>query len=305
MQSLVPQQVHTGTASTETINGWMGIDLIDGAGGNDTLNGNEGNDLLIGNDGNDILNGHAGTDLLQGGAGDDQLNDATGAGLFDGGAGNDSLAGSSAANFFAGGSGNDSISSGSGMDIIAFNRGDGADTVAYSTGLDNTLSIGGGIGYEDLSLRRSGNDLIVDAGSGDQITFQSWYSSTQNRSVLNLQVVAEAMTGFSPGGANTLLDQKVETFNFSGLVTRFDQARAADPALTSWSMMSALLDFHTGGSDTAALGGDLAHEYGLNRSLTGVGYGAAQTVMNDSTFGVTAQALNSAAAVYAGQVRLT
>ena len=42
MQSVVPQQIHLGTASTETINGWFGIDLIDGAGGNDTINGNEG-----------------------------------------------------------------------------------------------------------------------------------------------------------------------------------------------------------------------------------------------------------------------
>ena len=222
-----------------------------------------------------------------------------------GGAGTDTITGSSAANFFAGGAGNDSINPGTGADVIGFNRGDGADTVAYSTGNDNTLSIGGGIAYADLSLRRSGNDLIVDAGAGDQITFQSWYSSTQYRSVLNLQVVAEAMAHFNPGGANALLDQKVETFNFSGLVTRFDQERAANPAMTSWSVMSALLDFQTGGSDSAALGGDLAHEFGLNRNLTGVGYGAAQTVMNDSTFGVTAQALNSAAAVYAGQVRLT
>ena len=305
MQSVVPQQIHVGTAGAETIHGWFGIDLIDGAGGNDTINGNEGNDLLIGNDGNDILNGHAGTDLLQGGAGDDQLNDSTGVGLFDGGAGNDTLAGSSSANFFAGGAGNDTITTGSGVDIIGFNRGDGADTVAYSTGTDNTLSLGGGIAYADLSLRRNGNDLIVDAGSGDQVTFQSWYTSTQYRSVLNLQVVAEAMAGFNPGGADGLLDQKVETFNFAGLVTRFDQERAANPAITSWSVMAALLEFQSAGSDTAALGGDLAHEFGLNRSLNGVGYGAAQTAMNDSTFGVTAQALNSAAAVYTGQVRLT
>jgi len=305
MQSVVPQQIHVGTASTETINGWFGIDFIDGAGGNDTINGNEGNDLLIGNDGNDILNGHDGTDLLQGGVGDDQLSDTSGKGLYDGGAGNDTLTGSTSANFFAGGAGSDTITTSSGADVIGFNRGDGADTVAYSTGTDNTLSLGGGIAYADISLRRTGNDLIVDTGAGDQITFQSWYSSTSYRSVLNLQVVAEAMAGFNPGGGNALLDQKIETFNFSGLVNRFDQERAANPAMTSWAVMSALLEFQTGGSDSAALGGDLAHEFGLNRNLTGVGYSAAQTTLNDSSFGVSAQALNSAASVYSGQIRLS
>jgi hypothetical protein len=206
--------------------------------------------------------------------------------------------------FFAGGAGNDTINTGTGIDVLAFNRGNGADVVSASTGADNTLSLGGGIAYSDLALRRSGNDLILDAGAGDQVTFQGWYASTQNRSVLNLQVVAEAMADFAPGGADPLRDQKIEQFNFAGLVTRFDQQLAANPGLTSWAVMGALLEFQTGGSDTAALGGDLAYQYGLNGSLTGVGYGTAQNALNDANFGAAPQTLNTTTAVYSGVARL-
>ena len=68
--------------------------------------------------------------------------------------------------------------------------------------------------------------------------------------------------------------------------------------------MGALLEFQTGGSDTAALGGDLAYQYGLNGSLTGVGYGAAQNALNDANFGAAPQTLNTTTAVYSGVARL-
>jgi hypothetical protein len=45
----------------------------------------------------------------------------------------------------------------------------------------------------------------------------------------------------------------VEQFDFQALVAAFDTAGAADPALTSWGLMNALLDTHLGGSDDAAL----------------------------------------------------
>ena len=293
-----------GTAGNDNIVGWDGVDIIHGGDGNDTLNGYEANDLLAGNGGNDVLNGHGGVDVLQGVAGDDQLNDTSGNGLVDGGAGVDAISAGSGNSFIAGGTGNDTINTGSGADVIAFNRGDGADVVAQSSGVDNTLSLGGGIAYADISLRRNGNDLIVDVGAGDQVTLQSWYSSSTNRSVLNLQVVAEAMAGFSAGGGDPLADQRVEGFNFTNLVGRFDQERAANPALTSWAVMNALIEFSVGGSDSAALGGDLAYQYGLNGNLAGVGLNAAQTVLTESTFGSSAQNLNTPAAVYSGVNRL-
>jgi len=59
-------------------------------------------------------------------------------------------------------------------------------------------------------------------------------------------------------GADPLLNRKVERFDFSVIATAFDQALAADPALSAWSLTSKLLDAHLGGSDSEALGGDLA-----------------------------------------------
>jgi hypothetical protein len=102
---------------------------------------------------------------------------------------------------------------------------------------------------------------------------------TTNHSVLNLQVIAESMADFAPGGSDVLKDNKVETFNFAGLVGAFDTALVANPALTSWSMTNAMLSFHLGsGSDSAAIGGDLAYQYGRNSTLTGIGLNAAQSV---------------------------
>jgi len=90
-----------------------------------------------------------------------------------------------------------------------------------------------------------------------------------------------------------LLDHKIETFDFIGLVNAFDQARAADTTITSWSLSDALLDFHLSGSDTDAIGGDLAYQYGVNSSLAGMGLNAAQGVMNSSQFGQSVQTLNA------------
>ena len=270
--ALVPAQ-YVASESGETINGWDGIDVIDGAGGNDTLNGAGGNDFLLGGAGADQLNGGTGTngnDLMQGGADADTLSDPTGNNLFDGGDGNDTLTGghgSAARDLFIGGGGNDTITTGNGADVLAFARNDGADTVLASTGGGDTLSLGGGIAYADLSFRKNGNDLILDAGGGDQVTFRDWYTSTNNRSVVNLQMVAEAMSGFVAAAAIRCSTTRSSSSTSSAWSVDFDTARAADPTLTSWALSNALLDFHTSGSDSAAIGGDLAHHCGLDRSL--------------------------------------
>jgi hypothetical protein len=44
-------------------------------------------------------------------------------------------------------------------------------------------------------------------------------------------VIAEAMADFDAGGSDPLRDQKVESFDFAGLVDAFDAARSAAPTL--------------------------------------------------------------------------
>ncbi len=276
--------------------------------GNDAanaLNGGDGADLLWGAAGNDALQGGVGNDVLQGGAGDDTLADAYGNALFDGGTGADVLTGGGGRDIFVGGAGADTITTGGGADIVAFNRGGGADAVNASTGSDDTLSLGGGIAYADLRLRKSGLDLVLDAGAGDQITLRNWYQTgVNNKSVVNLQMVADAMAGFNAAGADRLLNKRVTNFNFAGIVGRFDAALAANPALTSFDVSSALGEFYLSGSDSAAIGGDLAYGYGHRNALTDIGMIAAQTVIGSAAFGTSAQSLQAPGVLYSGGQRL-
>ena len=166
------------------------------------------------------------------------------------------------------------------------------------------LSLGGGIAYSDITLRKSGNHLVVGIGASDRITLANWYASADNHSVLTLQVIAEAMADFDAGGADPLRDNRVETFDFTGLAGAFDAARAANPGLTNWAITNALTQFHLSGSDTAALGRDLAYQYGRNGTLAGIGVNAAQEVLGDAQFGAHAQALRPLAGLQEGAVRL-
>jgi Ca2+-binding RTX toxin-like protein len=256
--------------------------------------GNALNNLITGNSANNTLSGGAGTngnDVLQGMAGNDTMSDTVGKNLFDGGAGTDTMTGGTANEFFAGGAGNDTITTGTGADIIAFNRNDGADTVAVSTGADNTISIGGGVTYADMRFAKSGNNLILKLGGTDQITLTNWYAATTNKSVLTLQTVAEAMAGFNPASTDPLLNKKVTQFNFQGLVTAFDQALVQTPGLTDWALTNAITSFQLAGSDTEALGGDLAYWYGKNGNFATLGVQPVQDILGAANFGSGQQTL--------------
>ncbi|MFZ6800379.1 calcium-binding protein [Undibacterium sp. Di24W] len=329
-----------GGAGADTMSGGAGNDIyiIDNAGDLATENANEGNDqvkssvtytlianleallltgtaaingtgnildnLLVGNSGNNVLNGAAGNDILQGAAGDDTLTDTTGNNIFDGGAGVDAITAGVGNDFIAGGLGNDTITTGTGTDVIAFNRGDGMDVINASTGKDNTLSLGKGIKYADLLFKKSGNDLILVTGASEQVTMKDWYANVNNRSIANLQVVIEGTTDYNAASTNKLNNKKIEQFNFDGLVTKFDQARAANPSLTSWALSASLLEFYLNGSDTAAMGGDLAYQYAKTGNLSAFSMMPAQTLLASSQFGVVNQNLQASSALQDSTMRL-
>jgi Ca2+-binding RTX toxin-like protein len=280
-------------------------DTIYGNGGNDTLYGYGGNDTLNGGAGDDNLYGAAGNDISQGGADNDILNDTAGSNLLDGGQGTDSLTGAAGNEIFVGGVGNDMITTGNGYDIIAFNRGDGQDILCGGVGTDNTISLGGGIQYSDLALSKVGNDLILEVGNSEQITLKNWYDTTVNyRSVLDLQMMADAMTAFDPTSADPLLNKAIQEFNFTAIVNSFDTARGANATFMHWNALNTLLPAYLSGSDTAAFGGDLAHQYGKNGMLTGMDIAAAQSVINDPLFGMQAQTLHPLQGLQGGAVSL-
>ena len=291
-----------GGAGNDVIWASGGDDALLGGSGADRLFGGAGDDYLNGQGGGDDLNGGLGDDVLQGDAGNDRLMDVSGANVLDGRGGADDLLDGAGNAFLAGGANGDRITLGGGRDVIAFNRGDGRDVVRGAG--QATLSLGGGIRHDQVALRKSGADLVVELGQNDRITLQDWYASPANESVVNLQVVAEVMQGYAPNGSSALLDDKVEIFDFGVLVDRFDAARAAQPNLGRWGVMNALLDAHLAGSDAAALGGDLAYHYGADGSLAGVGLAAAQRVVGDAAFGSATQTLLSPAVLGEGAIKL-
>jgi hypothetical protein len=267
--------------------------------------GNTLNNLLVGNTAGNTMNGGAGNDIMQGGLGNDKLTDTADANLFDGGEGTDTLTGGTGNELFIGGAGNDTIATGNGADILAFNRGDGADVVNGGIGTDNTITLGKGINYSDIALSKVNNNLILEVGNGDQVTLTNWYATAANyKSVLDLQVMADAMATFNPASGEPLLNKAVQNFNFTAIVNAFDQARGTSSTLMHWSATNTLLAAHLSGSDTTALGGDLAHQYGTTGSLTGMNLTAAQTALNDAQFGGTPQTLHPLQGLQGGAVTL-
>jgi Ca2+-binding RTX toxin-like protein len=278
-----------------------GDDVLYGGAGNDRLFGGAGNDFLSGGGGADTLNGAQGNDILQGDTRGDVLLDTAGHNALLGMDGADDLVDGAGTSFLVGGRGSDRITLGGGSDVIAFNRGDGRDVIRGTAAA--TLSLGGGIRYQDLFLRVSGDDLLLDVGGGERITFQDWYDSPANPSVVNLQFVVEAMQGYDPASPSALYADKVARFDFGEIVAAFDAARAANN-VTRWQAMNSLLDAHVAGSDSAAIGGDLAYRYGLGGGLSGVAASAVQQIIGDSGFGTSAQDLNPLDALTQGTVKL-
>jgi hypothetical protein len=96
----------------------------------------------------------------------------------------------------------------------------------------------------------------------------------------------------------------VQTFDFLGMVSAFDDAAAQSPGLTSWALMNALLQFHLSGADDMAIGGDLAYWYGRKNGFSGISLAAAQQVIGAAGFGSDAQTLRPFDGLQEGFVKL-
>ena len=231
-----------------------------------------------------------------------QVVDAGGNHLLVGSSANNNITAASGNDILIGAAGNAAITTGTGTNLIAFNAGSGQEVVNATQGQNNTISLGGNFAYSDLALQKSGNDLVLDVGTSDAITFKNWYAGSQN--IVNLQVIASAMSDFAPGSTNVLSNSNVEEFNFQTMVSEFNLAQAANPSLTSWGVTNALLDAHLSESNSSALGGDLAYVYGTSGNLTGFGVSAAQGELTNSQFASAPQALNPWPTLNTGTARI-
>ena len=289
----VDTDVLDGGAGNDILDGSSGEDQLFGGAGIDTLDGGVDADLLAAGDGNDIIHGGSGQNVVVAGAGNDAIDVGTDRDFIDAGAGDDTITTDSSSDFIAAGKGNDTINTGTDRDLMAFNRGDGADLVVGSGWDRDTLSLGGGIRYADLSLRKSGNDIVIDMGQGDSITFKDWYTSSARRSVDTLQVVTIG-GDYSAASTDRMKNRKVVSFDFEQLANRFDAVRAASPSTTSWAVAGELNNYFKASSDAQAIGGDLAYRYattgtygdldwmGVRNRMSGM-TGAAWQTLNTST----------------------
>lgn len=274
-----------------------GHDIVFAGAGGDSVAGEGGDDYLQGGTGDDSFDGGCGMDVLAGSYGYDFLRDAGGNNALFGGLQDDTIEAGGGSDFIAGGKHDDVISVGAGHNVIAFNGGDGRDTVLGREGAVNTLSLGGGIGESGLSFRKSGQNLILETGGAGQLTFKDWYASAANQNFVTLQLIESVSATAAPSGWN------IERFDFKALVQAFDAAQAANPKLSKWSLMNSLLDAHLESSDTMALGGELAARYAAGGE-TALTLETAQNTLRDAQFGAEAQAVGSRFNAAVGSYRI-
>ncbi|HQR20245.1 MAG TPA: hypothetical protein PLE54_09705 [Burkholderiaceae bacterium] len=105
--------------------------------------------------------------------------------------------------------------------------------VGSGTAANDVLGGSNGITKAAMGLMKSGNDLVVDCGSGDAVTLRNWYAWVRN--VGTLKIIGDA--AWVPG--QTGPPAVVETLSLVTLATQFDAARTADPLLTRWPLSSA------------------------------------------------------------------
>ena len=272
--------------------------------------GNSASNYLRGNAAANTLSGGSGLDVLQGGDGDDALRGTTDRNLLDGGHGADALTGGKSAEFLVGGKGNDTLTLGGGADIIAFNRGDGTDLINAPAGKqtgagekNDTVSLGG-VGLADLRLARQGNDLLLKvAGTTDAIRMKEWYASPANQTFSALQLVVDSTSDYNPAGSDPLANRRVVQLNFSTLVNAFNVAYSVNPALGDWSVPATTLNASlVGGSDSQALGGDLAYRYAHEGDFSGLDFATATAALGNASFGTAPQAFTTSPTV--GGIRL-
>jgi Ca2+-binding RTX toxin-like protein len=248
--------------------GTDGADVIYGLGGDDQVYGNDGDDVLDGGDGADYIESGRGNDILRGGAGNDDLEGWPGDGhkLLIGGDGDDYIyyEGRSLA---IGGLGDDRIDVYGGNGIVAFNPGDGADTIGVNAFF--ILSMGGGLGAADLSMREDGADIVISVGASDSVRLTN-------------------DSGGGQGSWPTIILQlfgSAHLYNLGAAVNEFYIARGTNPSLTDFSLGDVLPKYLLVSSETGALGGIIAHQYATRGTIAHVTDAQLLAVLQDPRFG--------------------
>src|SRR5581483_8080864 len=155
--------------------------------------------------------------------------------------------------------------------VIAFNRGDGEDTAWCAA--DVTLSFGGGIAANDLTLEADGRDIILRTGGDEYVRLARRYESDQLYPwpELRLQIIGD----------------EVRVYDLLAVIDDFEQAQI-EPDLV-FSLAAMLPGYEVYASIDQAYGGDLAYGYGKGRLDDGIAAAVVLPVISDPAFGTAPQ----------------
>ncbi len=283
----------------DVIVGTPGDDVMVGPGGQWSFDAGAGNDYILGD------NGALGTgiNVAQGHTSftNNRFDGTGGINVLSGGGGSDDFITGSTGDFLAGGRDSDSFDINAGAHVIAFNGGEGRDTVRLASDTQTiTFSLGTGIRLDDVYLTRyAGSNILflqINANTGDEIQIEDWYAPRPTGSTvprLYLQTINDGRLDYNPGGSDVRNNAHVSVYDLNGLIEDADVQRLLSTDGSRIRITDLLINRHLGSSDTAALGGDLAYRYGSNGGLTGFTLGAAQSSVSASGFGTTAQSLRT------------
>lgn len=194
---LVDAQVHASSGNPATVEkGQLAVMYVDeevqtGTRKDDRLEGNGAAEEFSAGNGNDVVIAWGGNDVVAGGNGDDQVSAGTGADHVSGGNGNDLL---------DGGFGDDTLNGGRGTDLLI--GGGDADTL--------TGGLGGDLFIFD-NRGETGDDEIVDFGSGDRILTTVELEDTNGDGIID-----------TSGGLNLFGTSDVAINSVSGAVTAIE-----------------------------------------------------------------------------------
>jgi len=179
---------------------------------------------------------------------------------------------------------NDIIHTGNGADTIIFRRGDGEDKLYGGVGTDNSIVLGGGVQKSDITLSKSGNDLILELGGNDQINLRDWYDTSANyKSVLNLEIISSAVSDFDEGHHRSGCNNSIDQYDFSAVVSAFDQACGTSPTYQHWNATSSLMAAHLEDGEENDLGNCAFQQQTINSLLAA---GAQTTQLQKQAVGV-------------------
>jgi Ca2+-binding RTX toxin-like protein len=204
--------------------------------------GSDVDDVLAGLDGyRDVISSGAGSDLIEAHGGDDyvEIDDRA---------------------LVIGGPGDDWIEHWGEAAVIAYNPGDGDDTV-YAAG-PLTLSIGGGVAPGELALARDGADLVLDvAGAGSIRLTRAWEADPDAWPEITLQLFGS-----------------VHLYDFNAAIAAIGEPLGDVLAANEISF-----------SETEVLGGAIAWRYATTGSIGSLSDDELRAVLADPDFALASQ----------------